>query len=378
MNISIKHFIRFGIQNWLSCNSTKIYHSLYRTMVSKTPELGKPAEGEDVWLDKWRQYDKKLSPLAYRIFSRYIGNDINIMPMELCVRLVEPILTPVEYRPYYSDKNSFGKILQGIKQPYVYVRNIRGFFFDNDYNSLGKNPLFELEKNKVDSFVLKPSRSDSGRGVMIFRNNNGQYVASDNTVFSLELLNKAYKQDFLIQECVSQGSFNSYFNPTSINTLRIATYKDVKTGEVHYLRAVMRIGRTGTEVDNSHAGGSFVGIDENGVLGKYLCNQWGERTTVFNDIEFENNTFRVPDYERIKQFAIQIGKKVVHHNLVAMDIAIDSDNDPQLIEINVGSFSGKLFQLTSGTVFGDYTDDVMEYATQKMKNTRLKLSFYRR
>lgn len=374
----IKKAIRSGIQNWLSHSSAKIYLNLYNKMISKTPELGKAAEGEEAWLDKWRKYDKNLSPLAYRIFSRYIGNDLNIMPMEVCVSVVEPILTPAEYRPYYSDKNSFGKILQGIKQPYVYVRNIRGFFFDNDYNSIMEDPLKELERNKVDRFVLKPSRADSGRGVKIFRNNNGQYIASDNTVFSLELLNKAYKQDYLIQECVSQSSFNSFFNPTSINTLRIATYKDVKTGEVHYLRAVMRIGRKGTEVDNSHAGGSFVGIDENGVLGKYLCNQWGERVSVFNDIDFENNTFRVPDYERVKQFAIKIGEKVVHHNLVAMDIAIDSDNNPQLIEINVGGFSGKLFQLTSGTVFGDYTDDVMEYTTQKMKNSRLKLSFYRR
>jgi len=269
-------------------------------------------------------------------------------------------------------------ILQGIKMPYVYVRNIRGFFFDNNYNSVGKDLLFELKQNKVDSFVLKPSLEASGRGVKIFRFNNGQYSASDNTVFSLELLNNVYKQDYLLQECVSQGSFNSYFNPTSLNTIRIATYRDVNTGKVHYLRAVMRIGRKGTEIDNSHAGGFFVGIDENGVLGKYLCNQWGERVEVFNGIDFKNNTFKVPDYEKIKQFAIKIGEKVVHHDLVAMDIAIDFENNPQLIEINVGGFSGKLFQLTSGTVFGDYTDEVMEYVTQKMKNSELKISFFRK
>ncbi len=376
--MSLKKAFRSGLQNWLSYNSTRIYHNLYKSMISKSPELGKVAEGENAWLNKWREYDKRMSPLAYRIFSRYIGNDINIMPMELCMSFVEPILTPAEYRQYYSDKNSFGKILQGIRMPYVYARNIKGSFFDNNYNSLDGHPLSELEQRKVNSFVLKPSLEASGRGVRIFRYSNGRFVDSENTVFSLEFLYTVYKKDYLIQECVSQSAFNSYFNPTSINTIRIATYRDVKTHEVRYLRAVMRIGRKGTEVDNSHAGGSFVGIDECGVLGKYLCNQWGEKVCVFNDIDFEHNTFVIPNYEYIKQFAIEIGEKVIHHDLVAMDIAIDSNNNPQLIEINVGGFSGKLFQLTSGTVFGDYTDDVMEYVTRKMKNSELKIMYYRK
>lgn len=376
--MSVKAVLRSGVQKWLSYRYTKIYHDLYRTMVSKSPELGEKAEGEEAWLDKWKRYDRNLSPLAYRIFSRFIGKDLNIMPMELCMCLVEPILNPAEYLHYYSDKNSFGKIFQGIKMPYVYARNIRGFFFDNDYNHLEKDPLSELLQRKVEGFVLKPSLEESGRGVKLFRYDNGHYISNDHTVFSLDLLNEVYKQDYLIQECVSQGAFNAYFNPTSVNTIRMATYRDVKTGEVHYLRAVMRIGKCGMELDNSHAGGSFVGIDGNGVLGKYLCNQWGERMEVFNGIDFRNNTFKVPDYEKIKQFAIRIGEQVAHHDMVAMDIAIDAENRPQLIEINVGGFSGKLFQLTSGTVFGDHTDEVMEYVTRKMKESELKISFYRK
>jgi len=375
--MSIKTIVRSGMQKWMNHNSTKIYLNLYNTMISKTPELGKKAEGEEDWLNRWRVYDKNLSPLSYRIFSRYIGNDLNILPMELCVKCIEPILTPAEYRQYYSDKNSFGKIFPGINMPYVYLRNIRGLFFDNDYNCLNGDPLFELEQKSVEKFVLKPSLEESGRGVRIFKKTNGFYVDKDNTVFSLDYLNKFYKKDYLIQECVSQSTFNSYFNPTSINTIRIATYRDVKTHDVRYLRAVMRIGRKGTEIDNSHAGGSFVGINEDGVLGKYLCNQWGEKVSVFNDIDFENNNFVINNYQSIKQFAIKIGEMVVHHDLVAMDIAIDSENKPQLIEINVGGFSGKLFQLTSGTVFGEYTDDVMEYVFPIMKRSKLKFFFYR-
>lgn len=70
------------------------YLNYYKKIIQRHPELGQPAEGEEKWLNYWRQYDSKLSPLAFRVFSRYVGNDLHIMPMELCVNIVEPILTP--------------------------------------------------------------------------------------------------------------------------------------------------------------------------------------------------------------------------------------------------------------------------------------------
>ena len=70
------------------------YVSYYKKIIQRHPELGHPAEGEESWLTYWREYDRDLSPLAYRIFSRYIGPDIHILPLEICVNVIEPILTP--------------------------------------------------------------------------------------------------------------------------------------------------------------------------------------------------------------------------------------------------------------------------------------------
>lgn len=51
------------------------------------------------------------SKLDYLLFSRYIGNDINIVPEAISHNIIEPILNPVEYRRFYEDKNMFDKVL---------------------------------------------------------------------------------------------------------------------------------------------------------------------------------------------------------------------------------------------------------------------------
>lgn len=111
----------------------------------------------------------------------------------------------------------------------------------------------------------------------------------------MEYLNRGYKRNFIIQKAVSQSSFMSVFNPSSVNTLRVATYRSVKTGKVHVINAVMRIGASGKNVDNAHSGGRFIGIDhKTGIVGKYVCDWLGKTDTVFNGIDFSKESFQIP------------------------------------------------------------------------------------
>ena len=76
MNIknSVKILIQNAIDNYRYKKRAKNYIRYYNKIVSKNPELIKPADGEKEWLDHWRKYDKNLSPLSYRIFSRFVGD----------------------------------------------------------------------------------------------------------------------------------------------------------------------------------------------------------------------------------------------------------------------------------------------------------------
>lgn len=347
-------------------NRTAAYIRFYKNAIARNKELSFPAEGEEEWLKRWRKYDKKLSPLAYRVFSRYIGPNIDILPMELCVNYIEPILTPPNFRAYYSDKNMLDKIIGNNPTvhiaPTTYIRNIRGGWYDTMYQLMNPDQIdfliISLSNEKV---IVKPSLDNSGHGVRLFsRQKEGCYVDNEGNVLSYDFLNYQYRQDFLIQEYFEQSKFTASFNSSSVNTIRMATYRD-RTGIVHPLGAGMRIGGRGSVVDNAHAGGRFVGIYDSGDLCDFLCNQYGERTTEFNGIDFKKNHFSFENFDRIQSFAVSISSKILHHDLVALDIALDQNDNPQIIEMNCSGFGGWFFQFTTCPALKSYTKEIMDY-----------------
>ncbi len=321
------------------------------------------------WLDRWKKYDDKLSPISYQIFSRYIGNDINIMPMEVLSGIVEPVLIPESYRDFYSDKNSLDLLFHDLSRPQTLARNIEGLWYDKNYIPT-TNPLGFIDSDaKPDRIILKPTRDCSGHGVKLYVLKDRRYIDSEGNSLTLDYLSSQYKSNFLIQNAIVQSPFMSQFNPSSVNTLRVATYRSVKTGQVHVINAIIRIGASGKNVDNAHSGGMFVGVDKtDGMVGKYVCDYLGHTGNRFNNVDFEHNTFTIPEWENVCAFAKSVSERIIQHNLVALDIALDEMGNPVLIETNIGGFSGWLFQFTNGSVFGEFTDEVMDYCWDRYKH----------
>ena len=48
---------------------------------------------------------------------------------------------------------------------------------------------------------------------------------------------------------------------------------------------------------------------------------------------------------------------------------LDKDDSPVLLEYNIRAFSVWLFQFTNGAGFGEFTDEIIEYWTQKIQNS---------
>lgn len=356
------------------------YLKLYDKMSSNRPDLDKASAGEEQWLEKWGKIYPNLSPLSYRIFSKYIGAEINIVPLETIATIIEPVLNPGQFRPFYSDKNSLDRILPTQFTPTVYVRNVNGVFYDGDYNPLS-NKIDDayISAISADKVVLKPTLGQSGKGVKIYIRKGDVFLDKAQQVLTLEYLNKVYKSNYLISEFFHQSDFMQKFNPSSVNTIRMATYRDRK-GVVHVLRTIVRMGGKNAEVDNAHAGGVFCGVDENGYLGNYVCDWLGNTDKIHNGIDFSKEKLQIPGFDAVKEFAMETHKYIIHHDLLALDIVLDKCNRPHLLEINCEGFSGWLFQFTSGTVFREYTDEIFEYCYKKRNNLSIKiaLNYYNR
>ena len=319
---------------------------------------------QKAWLKKWEVFGEKPNLLGYQVFSHFMGENVNFVPNEIARTFIEPVLTPNEFQPFYNDKNSFNLFLDEQWLPKTYYRSMNGRLYNGEYKSVARGD-FLCFKN-VEKVVVKPSRDMGGKGVTLFCKKDGSFIDGDGHVLSLDYLEKFYGTNYLIQECLRQHPFMVQFNPTSINTLRIATYRDVKSGDIVVLGAVLRMGGKGSFVDNACSGGSFVFVDENGRLGKKVCNEYGQMTSIHNDIDFENNEFIVPNYDKIRSFVIRVAERMPHMSLFANDVVLDEGGNPKLIEVNTIQFSYWFYQFNAKPVFGEYTDDLITYCQKEM------------
>lgn len=311
-------------------------------------------------------------------FAKYIGENKLIVPEPTCHYAIEPVLNPAKYIGYYQDKNYFDKLLPQGTCPKTLLRKIKGFYYGANYERIDFcEDVISQISNCVQSetIVVKPATdTSSGIGVHFFRKREEQWVTNKGEKLTVDFIEKQCGDDVIVQEGVSQSAFMSHFNPTSVNTLRLSVYKSVKDDRCHVTNAIMRIGSNGSDVDNAHAGGRFVGVFEDGHLGHYTCDQYGVKQNVFNGIDFLDD-YVVPDYEAIKEFACNVGECVPHHRLLALDIALKVDGTPVLIEYNIDGYSMWLFQFTTGPAFGEYTEEIIDYCSKHKDKSQLALYF---
>ncbi len=376
---AIQQSIKNGISSFLYHGCVRRANTFYSNAIKYNPILKEPAKHEELWLKKWRVYDSKLSPLAYRVFSRYIGEDLNIVPLEICSGICEQALLPDRFRnDIYSDKNFFDILFPQGTLPQTFLRKIRNNYYDKSFNIIPRNKINDfLNDLNCANLIIKPSLSESGVGVVKFSNINGVYMNNERTVLTIDYLEKNFDYGCIVQESFQQHEFFSNFNPTSVNTIRIASYR-TPDGTIKILNSIIRIGSKGSVVDNAHAGGKFIGVKPNGTLCNQLCDQFGRTQAVFNDIDFSQHNFVVPNWDLIQQKVIELSKYVIHHDLMAWDVILDTEGNPHIIELNIGGFSGWLFQFTSGPMFGDYADLIMKSAIKRLyKTAKLKILFIR-
>lgn len=187
--------------------------------------------------------------------------------------------------------------------------------------------------------------------------------------FSIRNLIAYYKGNFVIQECLKQSPFTAQFNPTSVNTFRIFTYKSVRTNEVHVLGIVFRMGKENTFVDNNHAGGKYIGILHDGSFANHcVFDQYGNTYTTFNGIDFSKSKYTVPDFKVVIDFSKSVAERIFHNRTLDLDVMIDLQGNPKLVEFNVDMCSPWLYQFTTGPVFGQYTDEVIDFIQNIKKN----------
>lgn len=346
--------IYYGFERWIF--SQFLNHSTRKRLRGIKFDRAFYQEYRKIIRPYWWKYGVKPNIVWAKFFYTLTGSmDPRYIPSDIFARNIIPHFNQFPYMGPLADKNLNSMVFPTVKRPETAFKYISGTYRLDDFTIISREEAL-ARCNPDGRYIIKPTRySNSGSDIHIF---SGDVGAEDLS----SLLKKYDSSDYIVQSFIVQHPELSKLNPTSVNTLRLATL--LFQGKPHLLpSAVLRIGGAGSLVDNVGAGGYQCPILPDGRLYKtaFTKKSSGSRVGEFVDetstgIRFAD--FTVPSYEKVCSTVLDLAARVPHLGYIAWDIAVDKDGDPVLVEFNV--LAPGHSQENCGPTFGDMTEAVLD------------------
>lgn len=275
----------------------------------------------------------KLKPVDYFLFNLRNKTDEEIKNYLSDAGMME-LLSKTGARQLHNielnEKCNFYKIAS-----HWFFRDVAIIESTNDFDE------FLAITTKHKRVIIKPASVGCGQGIFIYDSSCGK---SPKAMFD-EIMIKG--NSYIIEELISQGKEMSSWNESSVNTLRINTYKN-KKGVFNHV-CFIRTGRAGSFVDNGGQGGIFACIDSN--TGKIMTDGYDEHGRSYEthpDSGIEYKGWQIPNWNEVLELAKYIHKTAFpKHPYIAWDFA-QSKNGWVLIEGNWGQFVAQQICLGHG------------------------------
>ena len=240
------------------------------------------------------------------------------------------------YHVLIDDKIIFHDLMShyNLSVPYRY------FIFREDVFRCGNKLLSDHQVDAIikeitdERIFVKRFTGGGASGISVFTKvSNGVYVDSDGNSISAKMIREKYKgQDFIFEKQLIQEPILRQFNPDTVNTIRVLTYKE------RIVSAAVRFGGKGSIVDNTAKGGVAVSLDiETGLLGEYGMREYDLKHYLEHPdshIEFKNT--HVTQWTEVRRLVEKALKYFPYYKSVGFDVAT-TNNGPVIIEINTGS-----------------------------------------
>lgn len=183
---------------------------------------------------------------------------------------------------------------------------------------------------------FKPINEGGGNGIIVLKKHGGILYLNNKVIEPEKVINEFSRNEiYIIQEGIVQREDINIINSSSVNTLRVVIQLSSITNEMEISAIVMRIGRNGSEVDNSAQGGLSIQINpDTGDFARIATAEHGGGIFYEHpDSQFEFNNKKIANWSLIKHQISDIANKLKDFKDVALDIAITSDG-VELIELN--------------------------------------------
>lgn len=240
------------------------------------------------------------------------------------------------YHILIDDKIIFHDIMThyGLPVPVRYF-TFRGGLFRNGAVIMSDSEVDSIIQSIDDERIfVKRFTGGAASGVSIFtKKEDGIYIDNEGDIVSAAMIRKKYiNQDFFFEKQIIQEPVLSQFNPDTVNTIRVLTYKD------KVISAAVRFGGKGSFVDNTAKGGVAVSLDiKTGKLQSYGMREYDLTHYLehpSSHLKFENTL--VTQWPEVKALVEKTLKLLPYYNSVGFDVATTNDG-PVIIEINTGA-----------------------------------------
>lgn len=352
------------------------YRHKMRKVRSWHPELFKPITPDVLAKHKalWGRLDLGVTDYWVTWLSNISGVvDYRYCPEDLFYGRVERVLNDCQ-RQYHSadDKNAIGLYVDKALQARTILRFIRGAFYDEDGHFVDDGRAKAIvEADHGDMIGKVCVHALGGHSISLFRYENGRNVSTKGTELTLDFIRRS-GESYLLQEKIEQHPFSAKFNPDSANSCKIMTLRRPWDGGIDVVAAGMRFGVTSDVFDNLSSGGISVALDpKTGALGKTAHNWY--RSDPFprhpvTGIEFAGNVH--PQWQAMRSLAISLADNVPYMNVISWDMIADRDGAVKVIEANAASQSTDWLQFDFGGLFGEYTEQVVDWCVANVRYDR--------
>ena len=287
------------------------------------------------------------------------------IPTTFFYNLLCPYLNKYQFRLAYQDKNMLDKYLRhegtgGFRLADIVIKNINGIYYDGADNHISKDVAVNMILDYPGNLIAKPAVDTTwGAGVTLVS-------AQDKTRKRvLEIMEKE-GTNYNFQEKIVQHPLLASFNESSLNTVRIYTYRHIDN-TIRVLGAMQRFGGKNSIVDNASAGGGFVSLTMDGTIKdrrikRYRAIDTGLQLT-------DNVTTYIPQFDKLKAVTVRLHEKLPYFNCIGWDMTVDEQDCPCVIEFNT-MMASEFFQLANGPMLTskelhELIPLVMEYQTCK-------------
>lgn len=311
-------------------------------------------ETEAQHIQRWSQFGVRIRLDTLRLCHAISGKaDPLIVPEEIFAADIDRCLNQHEWAPLLSHKSLCTQLFGGGLFPTSYLHRMGGQYFDADLKQITSECARAHLSTLKYPVVLKPNTGTSGGEGVVFPKNADE-------------LWDYYSQspDCIVQQILAQHPFFAQFNSHGLNTIRLYTYRSVRTNDVHVLNAALRMGCNGS-LDNETSGGIVCCLNDSGELNDFALDKYACKFERHPDsaIQFGAH-LSVPSFQALKDLACDLVNKIPFAHLIGWDFILDDQGDWRCIELNLAGHTTRFAQYAGIPFFREFTEEVISYCVR--------------